>query len=170
MTKREADELALIEDNIEVDEVTTKMAATERGPCKNILSPVEAAALEAAHEKANDAKAAEKAAENEVAMKKAIKKDALYDQMIADWKKAAAAKAVAEESTGKAMKNGQLAAYNDDKKESEGKLSTQSPVDTDPDNKDQKTLPEDAAAASEANKKKGYSDDGVGGGTKQDAA
>ena len=57
-----------------------------------------------------------------------------------------------------------------DKKESEGKLSTQSSVDTDPDNKDQKTLPEDAATASEANKKKGYSDDGVGGGTKQDVA
>ena len=62
------------------------MAATERGPCTNILSPVEAAAH--------------------------------------------------------------------DKRESEGKLSTQSPVDTDPDDEDQKTLPEDAAIASEANEKK----------------
>ena len=86
MTKREADELALIEDNIEADEVTTKMAATERGPCMNILSPVKAAAH--------------------------------------------------------------------DKKESEGKLSTQSSVETEPDNEDQNTVPEDAATASEANEKK----------------
>ena len=44
--EREADEPALIEDNVGVDEDTTKMAASERGPCTNILSPVEAVAHE----------------------------------------------------------------------------------------------------------------------------
>ena len=126
-------------------------------------------------ENKEDKAALMKEATEKAAEEAAIRKDALYDRMIADWKKAAlvkaAAKIAAEREAGepaliedtitietsvetKLMKTGQLMTYDDDKKESEGKLSTQSSVETEPDNKDQKTLPEDAATASEANEKK----------------